>query len=272
MKPPQYQGHLEEGIGGPVEVRALHLPGGPDELPVQAVGPGVVRARELARQPALLLGAEDRAAMPARVVEGAQLAVEIPHDDDALGADLDDLVVPRRRGPPPRARPSPTCRTRRLRAPARSAGGRSSSARGCSARAGRRHPPRVIRGCLRPLHTSSLSVLRELPRPSRGAGAGVATLRIVRARRLFTPLAARPLARQPRRGRPRRLVPTPPGGVWSARPRIGGPRASPRREDGWPCRGACPKGWEISPARPSCIARRSCGTTIGGFVSARRRR
>src|SRR6185503_20010791 len=76
---PGGDGHLEEGVGRLVEVRALHLPRGADELPVEAVGPRVIRADQApAGEAALLLGAEDRAAMTAGVVERLEPALEIP--------------------------------------------------------------------------------------------------------------------------------------------------------------------------------------------------
>src|SRR5262249_5059059 len=94
---PGADGHLEERVGRLVEVHDLHLPRRADELAIQAVRPGVIGTDDApAGEPALLLGAEDRATVAARVVERLEPALEIADDHDALGPDPDDLVVPGR--------------------------------------------------------------------------------------------------------------------------------------------------------------------------------
>ena len=225
-----------------------------------------------AREPALLLGAKDRAAMAARVVEGAELAVEIPHDDDALGPDLDDLVVPRRGdlllapGHHPHAVPED------LELPLVVLGVVVVARGDARLELGERHPPHVIRGCLRPLHTSSLSVLRELPRPSprrRGRQRGNPPY-CTRPAPAFAPLARGPPPASPG-AEPRAAGADPAGGVSSAT-EGGRARTTPRREDGWPCQSACRRTGRYPPARPSCIARRSCGTTMAASRTARPRR
>jgi len=65
-----------------------------EQRAVEVVGPGVVRALEEARDvPGS--GADLRAAMPAHVVEGAQLAVPVATHDERAPGDLDDDEVTR---------------------------------------------------------------------------------------------------------------------------------------------------------------------------------
>ena len=71
-----------------VEVRRLHAPRRRHQLPGEVVGPRVVRADDAAaREAAVLLGAQDRAAMAAGVVERPQVAGFISDDDQGLRAD-----------------------------------------------------------------------------------------------------------------------------------------------------------------------------------------
>ena len=56
----------------------------PDEAPIEAVGPRVVRALDAAGELAGRLRAESRAAMPTDVVEGVHASVRRSRDDDAV--------------------------------------------------------------------------------------------------------------------------------------------------------------------------------------------
>ena len=70
---------------------------GPDELALEVVDPGVVRALE-ADDPAARLLDHGGAAVAADVVEGVQPAVAIADDDEVLAVDLDEQVRARIRG------------------------------------------------------------------------------------------------------------------------------------------------------------------------------
>jgi len=91
-----------------VEIRRLHAPRRGDQLAGEVVGPGVVRADDaLAGEVALLLGAQDRAAVPAGVVERLHLEVFAAQHDERLAADarhapvagLCDFLLARDRDP-----------------------------------------------------------------------------------------------------------------------------------------------------------------------------
>jgi hypothetical protein len=73
----------------PVDVGHLGEVRRGDELAVQPVGPGVVRALQVALDLARRLGAQLRATVPADVEERAQPAVPPADDQDALPPDLD---------------------------------------------------------------------------------------------------------------------------------------------------------------------------------------
>src|SRR5262249_30999246 len=92
---PGADGDVEERIVAHVEAGGVHLAGGAHQPPVPLVGPAMVGADDpTAAQGPRLVGAEDRAAMATGVVERAELSVLVAEDEDALSADLDDLVVP----------------------------------------------------------------------------------------------------------------------------------------------------------------------------------
>src|SRR4029450_4556096 len=125
---------------------------GGDELPAQAVAPGVIGAHDPAtREPALLLGAEDRAPVAARVVEGLELTVEVPEDDDALGPDLEDLVVPRLRELLLAAGHHPHAVPEDLELPLVVLGVVVVARRDAGLELIERHPSQVVRRSLRPL-------------------------------------------------------------------------------------------------------------------------
>ena len=69
---------------------------GANQAAVQIVGPLMIGADEPLRR-ALGRGADPRAAMPARIMEGADRSVAAAQDDDRIVADLDREVVARRR-------------------------------------------------------------------------------------------------------------------------------------------------------------------------------
>lgn len=91
-----------------VEVRRFHAPRRRDQLAAKVVGPGVVRTNDaLAREVTLLLGAQDRPAVPAGVVERLYLQILGAQHDERLGADArhapvagrGDLLLARDRDP-----------------------------------------------------------------------------------------------------------------------------------------------------------------------------
>ena len=68
-----------------------HEPRG-QQLAVQSVRPGVIRAGETC-EVSLGLGADERAAMPAGIVEGVDGVLIAAHDDDGFLADLVQKIV-----------------------------------------------------------------------------------------------------------------------------------------------------------------------------------
>ena len=80
---------LPADVGHPGQVR------GGDQLAVQIVGPGVVRALERALGLAAVRAAQPGAAVPADVEERARLPLAVTAEDQALPADLHGLEVAR---------------------------------------------------------------------------------------------------------------------------------------------------------------------------------
>src|SRR5262245_16845773 len=66
---------------------------GPDEAPVEGIGPGMVRATHGALEASFLAGAQTGPAVPADVVEGAQATLAIAQDENALLADPQGEII-----------------------------------------------------------------------------------------------------------------------------------------------------------------------------------